>query len=181
MADCSGDRHMLTLSLLRHAKSSWDEPDLPDHERTLSKRGTKAATEIGRYIERNEGRPELILSSDSVRTRATVSLVLAELSGNPPEVVFDEGLYLALPAMILERLRKVKGGLKHVMVVGHNPGLHALALSLTGSGDHKAIQKMAMKFPTAGLAVITFDADDWNAIKPAAGTLKDFIIPRELA
>lgn len=172
---------MRTLSILRHAKSNWDDPDLSDHERPLSKRGTKAAAEIGRYIAGRGGRPEFIISSDAVRTRATVSLILTELHSPPPEVVYDENLYLASPSTLVERLRKVKSGHGHVMLVGHNPGLHALALSLTGSGDRKALQRMAMKFPTAALAIVSFEGDDWSAIKPASGTLEAFITPRELA
>lgn len=172
---------MLTLSILRHAKSNWDDPDLSDHERPLSKRGTKAAAEIGRHITRSGGWPQLIISSDSVRTRATVSLILNELDAPPPEVIYDEKLYLAPPATLLERLRRVKQGPNRVMLVGHNPGLHALALSLTGSGDRKTLQKMAMKFPTGALAVISFENNDWSAIKPAGGTLEAFTTPRDLA
>jgi len=171
---------MLTLSLLRHAKSNWDDADLSDHERPLAKRGTKNATEMGRYIADNGLRPELVVSSDSVRTRATVSLMLAELAAPPPEVIYDEKLYLARPATLIERLRKMGQGRSHVMLVGHNPGLHALALSLTGNGDRKALQKMAMKFPTAALAVIAFEGDDWAEAKPGAGTLEAFVTPREL-
>lgn len=171
---------MLTLSLLRHAKSKWGNPHLTDHERPLSKRGTRNAEEVGLYIARNSSLPELILSSDAERARATVSRILAELD-TPPEVIYDNELYLASPGILLERLRKVGSGRKHIMLVGHNPGLHALALTLTGSGDPDIRQEMAMKFPTAALAIISFDDEDWSAIKPASGTLQAFITPRELA
>lgn len=172
---------MLTLSILRHAKSSWDDYELSDHERPLNKRGTKAAVDVGRHIVRSGERPELILSSDAVRTRATVAILLSELGAPAPDVVYDSSLYLAEPVTLVGRLREVDNEIKRVMLVGHNPGLHAISLSLTGSGDRKTLQRLAMKFPTAGLANITFPGDDWSSIKPGAGTLIEFITPRELA
>jgi len=171
---------MLTLSILRHAKSSWDDHELSDHERPLNKRGTKAAADIGRHIAQSGERPELILSSDAVRTRATVALLLSELGTPAPDVVYDSSLYLAEPVTLIGRLRKVDNAIKHVMLVGHNPGLHAISLSLPGSGDLKTLQRLAMKFPTAGLVRISFSFDDWSSIKPGSGTLKEFITPREL-
>lgn len=171
---------MLTLSILRHAKSSWDDHELSDHERPLSKRGTKAAADIGRHIAKGDQRPELILSSDSVRTRATVAILLPELGDPGPEIIYDSSLYLAEPATLIGRLRKVDNAIRHVMLVGHNPGLHAISLSLPGSGDLKTLQRLAMKFPTAGLVKISFPMDDWSSIKPGTGTLVEFITPREL-
>jgi phosphohistidine phosphatase len=172
---------MLTLSILRHAKSSWDDYDLSDHERPLSKRGTRAAADVGRHIVQSGRRPELILSSDSVRTRGTVAILLSELGAPAPEVFYESSLYLAEPVTLVGRLRRVDSDIKHVMLVGHNPGLHAISLSLIGNGDRKDLQRLAMKFPTAGLVTISFPEDDWSNIKPGAGTLMEFITPRELA
>ncbi len=89
---------MLTLSLLRHAKSSWADPGLNDYERPLAKRGANAAAEIGKYLKRQKLRPDLILCSGAARTRATLELVLAELGSPAPEVRNDDALYRTSPA-----------------------------------------------------------------------------------
>lgn len=172
-------RAMLTLSLLRHGKSSWDDPDLDDFDRPLAKRGAKAAAAMGRYLARENLKPDLVLCSSAVRARATLALVLPELGLPAPEVVYDDALYLATPAVLLGRLRKLDGAVKHVLLVGHNPGLHALALELTGDGNRRNISALATKFPTAGLAVIGIPGGRWDALRPASGRLERFVTPRE--
>lgn len=171
---------MLTLLLLRHAKSSWDDPALDDFDRSLNKRGTKSATAIGRYLAREKLAPDLVLCSSAVRTRATLSLLLSELPKGAPPVHYSQQLYLAAPDAILEEIRRHAGSAARVMVVGHNPGMHALALSLAGDGERRALSELAMKYPTAGLAVITFEADDWSQIRAAGGRLERFVTPRGL-
>lgn len=172
---------MLTLLLFRHAKSDWSTEGLDDRERPLAKRGTKAAPLMARHIAKQKLKPDLVLCSDSVRTRATLALLLPELGGQPPEVTIEERLYLADAETILDVLRtQAREGDKRIMVIGHNPGLHALALILVGDGDKKALKKLAMKFPTAALAVIEFDTDDWQDVAPAKGRLEALVIPREL-
>jgi phosphohistidine phosphatase len=171
---------MLTLSLIRHAKSSWESPGLDDHERPLAKRGASAAPEIGKYMRRERLRPDLVLCSGAVRARATLALLVAELGPTPPEVRFDDALYLASPAAMLDVIRHVEPQYPHVMVVGHNPGLHALALELVGDGDRKDIAALATKFPTAALAVLTFNADSWSEIRAASGRLEHFVTPRDI-
>jgi phosphohistidine phosphatase len=172
---------MLTLSLLRHAKSSWDDPELEDHERPLAKRGIKEAPRMGAFMAAEGLEPDFVLCSAAVRTRATVTLVLAEFQGDPPAIAYDEGIYLAAPARLLARIAKVKASHRHVLMVGHNPGLHALALALTGSGKRKDLAALASKFPTAALAVIEFEAGSWSEIKPGSGRLKRFMTPRRLS
>jgi phosphohistidine phosphatase len=172
---------MLTLSLLRHAKSNWDDPALADHDRPLAKRGTKAAPEIAKYLKREELLPNLVLCSGAVRTRATLALILAEIGRAAPEIRYDDTLYLADPETVLQRIKDVEPVHAHVMVIGHNPGLHALALELTGGGERKAVAALATEFPTAALAVLTFDATRWSDIKTASGRLEHFVTPRRLA
>jgi phosphohistidine phosphatase len=171
---------MLTLSLLRHAKSSWADRELEDHERPLAKRGTKAAGAMGAYIANNGLQPDLVLCSGAVRTRATLTLVLPQLGKPPPKAVFDEALYMATPAALLGRLQQLKSDARHVMLIGHNPGLHALALELTGKGKQDDVEALALKFPTCALAVLTFKARKWADIGPGAGTLDLFMTPRRL-
>jgi phosphohistidine phosphatase len=171
---------MLTLSLLRHAKSSWADSKLEDHERPLAKRGTKAADAMGAFIAREGLRPDLVLCSGSVRTRATLALVLPEFGNPAPQVVFDDVLYMATPAALLGRVQQVKSDMRHVMLIGHNPGMHALALELTGKGNRKDVEALATKFPTCALAVLTFKARKWPDIGSGGGKLELFMSPRRL-
>jgi phosphohistidine phosphatase len=171
---------MLTLSLLRHAKSNWDDTDLDDFERPLAKRGVAAAPEMGRAMRELKLKPDLVLCSTAVRTRATLALVLLELGPPVPEVEYDDRLYLATPAAMLARLRKVDDKIRHVMIVGHNPGTHALALELTGVAKREDMADLASKFPTAGFANITFEDDRWRDVKSGSGRLVVFLTPRKI-
>jgi len=173
---------MLTLLLLRHAKSDWNNTALDDHDRPLNPRGTKAAPIMGRHLAREGLKPDLILCSDAVRAQATLAFVLPELGPPPPHFVFEEALYLASPDTILDVIRSnVEEATKSVMVIGHNPGLHALALTLIGDGNKKGLRQLAMKFPTAALAVISFDTAHWPEIGPTLGNLASFVTPREVS
>ena len=174
---------MLTLLLLRHAKSSWDNPALADFDRPLAKRGQKAAPRMGAEIAALDLRPDLILCSSAQRTRETLDLVLATWPGAPPTVVYDEAIYMASPTELIAELRRLAVTAQkpaRVMVVGHNPGLEELAGLLAGDGDPAARELMAQKFPTCALAVFTFATDDWAAIGPGQGTLTHFITPARL-
>lgn len=172
---------MLHLSLLRHAKSSWDDPDLSDHERQLTKRGTKAATRIGRYITENHLTPDVILCSDASRARATLALVLAMLDQPEPDVKITADLYLAGPDQIVQTIRDSAGEAKHILVIGHNPGLHALALSLPLTSKDGSLTELTLKYPTAALAHLTFDVSDWGDMRPATGHLEHYVTPRTLS
>jgi phosphohistidine phosphatase len=172
---------MLTLSLLRHAKSSWADRELEDRDRPLAKRGTKAARAMGAFIAKEGLLPDLILCSGSIRTRATLALLLSELGTPEPQVVYDDVLYMATPVAILGRVQEVKSNTRHVMLIGHNPGLHALALELMGKGNRKDVEALARKFPTGGLAVLTFKARKWSDIGSGGGKLELFVTPRRLS
>ena len=175
---------MLTLLLLRHAKSSWDNPALADYDRPLAKRGKKTAPRMGDEISARHMRPDLILCSSAVRARETLALVLPELGGHAPEVVYDDAIYMATPAALLARLRAVHSGtgkLRRVMVVGHNPGLEELAELLVGGGDEDAQELLAEKFPTCALAVLTFEGTSWSDVAPGTGKLRQFLTPARLS
>jgi phosphohistidine phosphatase len=169
---------MLTLLLLRHAKSSW-EGRAKDFERPLAPRGERAAPGMGAYLVAQGLLPELILCSSATRTRQTLALVLPHLSGQP-EVMVEDGLYLATSTALLSRLRRVGSGIVRVMMIGHNPGMHGLATMLSGSGEEKALKALGAKFPTAALAAITFAEGDWSQIAPASGRLTHFMTPKRL-
>lgn len=162
---------MLTLSLLRHAKSNWDDPSLKDFDRPLAKRGENAAPRMGAYMAAEGLAPELILCSPAVRARQTLDLVLPRIAGGPT-VVYEDGFYLAAPSVMLARVRRIEG---------HDPGMQGLALELAGTGEAELLQALAVKFPTGGLAVIRFKARDWSKVGPAKGRLERFVTPKMLA
>lgn len=169
---------MVTLSLFRHAKSAWDQPNLGDFDRVLAPRGENAAPRMGRYMAKNDLEPEIILCSTAQRARQTLELALPEFRSEP-EVRYSDALYHAGPQQMFELVRKLPDTCGHSMLVGHNPGMHALAFELSGGGDETALHGLATKFPTAGLAVIDFDGG-WESVLPGDGRLRRFMVPREL-
>lgn len=171
---------MLTLSLLRHAKSSWDDSQLDDFDRPLSKRGERAAPRMGAYMAEQGLDPDLILCSPAVRARHTLDLILPHLAGGPT-VVYEDNFYLAASSVLLARLRHIGSNVHHAMIVGHDPGMQGLALELSGSGEADSLRALAAKFPTAGLAVIRFKVRDWPKIEPGKGRLDLFVTPKMLA
>jgi phosphohistidine phosphatase len=189
---CSLDRRraavnvgqMLTLTLLRHAKSSWDEP-LDDFDRPLAPRGEKAAPQAGAALAAKGLRPDLVLCSGAVRARETLARVLPALGLPAPDVIYDDALYMAAPATLLSRLRGITAAFKgetprHVLLVGHNPGLEELALLLVGAGPREDRARLATKFPTAAFATITFPVESWSEVAAGSGRLEQFITPKQL-
>ena len=170
---------MRTLSLLRHAKSDWESADLSDVSRPLSRRGEKAAPLMGRFMAEQNLAPDYVLCSSAVRTRQTLALVLEAL-GTTPKIRFEDKLYLASSGAMLARLKSVKTKYNHALMIGHNPGMHGLALGLCGGGSPDARFNLAQKFPTAALAVFSFDADNWPQINQGDGHLDLYMVPRAL-
>lgn len=163
---------MKRLHILRHAKSSWDDPDLPDHERPLAPRGEKAAVRIAEHVRAAEIAPELVLCSTALRARQTLAALLPVLPGEA-EIRIEDRLYGAGVADVLARLREVDEDVGSVLVVGHNPTLHELALALTGRGDELE------HFPTGALASVTFTMR-WAELVECAAELEAFVVPRGL-
>ena len=171
---------MLTLTLLRHAKSSWDDDRLDDFDRPLAPRGLKAAPRIGQALAKLGPPVDLILCSTAKRTRQTLDLVLREFADVKPKVQYDDALYHGLPESLLECIVRQAGRARHVLLIGHNPGLEILALRLTGKGSGRDIAAMTAKFPTAAVAQFTFACSTWAEIEPGSGTLRHFLTPRTL-
>ncbi|MEM8743684.1 MAG: histidine phosphatase family protein [Pseudomonadota bacterium] len=169
---------MVTLSLFRHAKSAWDNPGLGDFDRPLAPRGEKAAPRMGRYMAAEGLEPDIVLCSTAARARQTLELAAAEWK-TAPEIHFEEGLYHAGPADMLRAVRSLEDGLAHAMLVGHNPGMHSLAVNLSGSGNEADLEAVHFKFPTAALAVIDFDGS-WASLAAGKGRLRSYIVPRVL-
>jgi phosphohistidine phosphatase len=170
---------MLTLTLFRHAKSSWELNGLDDRERPLNARGIAAAPLMGAFLRENRIRPELVLCSTAVRTRQTLDLAVTEMKP-APKVKHEDALYLADPFLLLERVRRTPRTVKHLMMVGHNPGLQILCLELIGDGDPDQINAISDKLPTAGVVVITFDTKSWSDVGPGKGRLVHFATPKML-
>ena len=172
---------MRTLLLLRHAKSSWDDPDLEDIDRPLAPRGMKAAPLMASFLETKGLRPDLVLCSPAVRARQTWSLVARSL-GDKIEVKHLQGLYLGAPSRLLEAVRRAPDAAACVLLVGHNPGMEHLAMALAGPRSKpKALAKLGSKFPTAALAEIEFDAAAWADVAHGEGRLKRLVWPKDLA
>jgi phosphohistidine phosphatase len=158
------------LLLLRHAKSSWDDPALADHDRPLAARGRKAAQRIGARLRTDKTPVNLVLCSSARRARETVELVAP-----PGELEIDDRLYGASPGELLQRLRQVPDDVGAVMLVGHNPAMRDLAIELlSGDGD-----QLVGKFPTGALATLTFTGS-WRALAAQRAELIAFLKPREL-
>jgi len=169
---------MKQLLLLRHAKSSWDDPDLDDFDRPLAERGSKAARLIGRELAARGWLPDQVLVSSALRTRDTWRLVAAELPAHP-RIVFADALYDASAADILSQIRLADPSSGCLAVVGHNPGLEDLAKQLAGSGSEaKARKRLEEKFPTAALARFVFDGD-WSGL--SSGRLTHCLRPKDLS
>ncbi len=171
---------MLTLTLFRHAKSSWDHSGLTDFDRPLNARGERDAPVMGRYLADQGLIPDLILCSTAKRTRDTLELASAQWP-EPPKTEFSETLYLASEDAMLAVLQGVPDGPRHVMMIGHNPGIHSFAVSLTGSGAPEARFALAAKYPTAAIANITFDDAEWSDIGSGQGRLAFFIAPKQIS
>jgi phosphohistidine phosphatase len=169
---------MRRLMLLRHAKSDWST-GLRDQDRPLSARGREAAPRMGAYMVRHGLVPDLIIASKATRVRETVDLLLPAFA-QPPKVVHDEGIYGSEADALLHVIKKTPAATHALMLVGHNPALAELAGWLVASGDIVARQRLAEKFPTAGLAVIDFAFDDWRKIHRKSGRLDRFVAPRML-
>jgi phosphohistidine phosphatase len=170
---------MKMLYLMRHGKSAWDDADHGDHERPLAPRGCKAAAAVGRHLAKLEAHPQLVLCSDARRTSDTLDLTLEHLDAKPT-IEREGGLYLCGPRVLLERIKDVPGDVDSLLVMAHNPDLHAVALALAGHGDDDHHLALKMKFPTAACAVFRLDIARWRDIDAARAVLQEFILPRKL-
>jgi phosphohistidine phosphatase len=170
------------LFVLRHAKSSWDDPLLQDHDRPLATRGRKAAKLIADYVRDAEIEPALILCSTSRRTRETLQGVLPDRAAQ-----FEAALYDASGQELIARLHQVPDELTSVMVIGHNPAMQMLVLKLAGPaadgqpapGPDSALGQVERKFPTGALATLTFDCG-WAELAHGCAQLIDYVRPRAL-
>ena len=170
---------MKKVILLRHAKSSWDDPALEDHDRPLNKRGKASVPVIGRWLVEHRHMPDAVLCSSSARTRETVSRMRAALPTLPGPIVERE-LYHASPGAMRDRLAKLPRDCSTVMLVGHNPGLGSLVRKMSDGRENRRCRRAYEHFPTGAAAVLELDVDDWSKIDFNRARFVDFAAPREL-
>jgi phosphohistidine phosphatase len=160
------------LVLLRHAKSSWVDADLPDHDRPLDKRGRRDAALVGEQLRSVRLRPEMVLCSSAVRTRETLELLRLE---GEFETTIEDDLYGAGPDELLGRLRRTPLQVTAVLVVGHNPGLEELTNLLIGDRVDAPL-----RFPTGAFADLGVRIETWRELDRGVAQLDAFVAPREL-
>jgi phosphohistidine phosphatase len=168
---------MKRLFLLRHAKSSWDDPELADHDRPLAPRGRRAAKLIAEHMARQGATPALVLCSSARRTRETLELIAPAL-GEGISVQIERELYAASDQGLLKRLRAAEDSIESLLLIGHNPGMQELALSLAGAGPKLA--DLRRKYPTGALATLEYRGR-WADLQSGRAELTDFVTPNQLA
>lgn len=166
---------MKRLILTRHAKSSWEDPLTPDHDRPLNERGKAAAADLGQWLASRGYVPDEVLCSDALRTRKTWSGIAAALPGTPV-LELKPALYHAGPDVMLAVLRHATGDC--VMMIGHNPGIAEFAAKLVAHAPKNA---EFARYPTGATLVADFTIDSWDQLGWGMGVADDFIVPREIA
>ena len=161
---------MKTLLLLRHAKSSWDEPNLRDFDRPLAKRGKRDAPRMGEALRERGPLPDFVLCSPAQRARSTMKAFI-KAAGIEAEPQFEEGIYEASSAELISIARRLPDSSACALMVGHNPGFEDLLSRLTGSSE---------RMTTAALACIGFDIERWEDIEDGQGKLAWLLTPKQL-
>ncbi len=182
---------MKTLYLLRHAKSDSEGWSGQDFERPLNERGRQACIAMAAHLREQGILPGIVLCSTAVRARETLAGIAAALGwpdaeGRPP-FVFREELYLASPGELAAEMHGLDDSVTSAMVIGHNPGLEVFAIGFAqrgpkrgGGGDQDAIEALERKYPTAALATLTFESDNWRGLGSGESRLTGFVKPSKL-
>jgi phosphohistidine phosphatase len=164
------------LYLLRHAKSDWGEPGLADRDRPLAPRGRKAAPKVATYMVENDLKPDLALVSSALRARQTFEYFVNVFGG--ATVAIESSIYGAGVDELLELLRGTAPEHRSVLIVGHNPTIQDLALTLASDGP--GYEAAHAKFPTSALAVLDADIERWSELGPGRARFTDFVTPKTL-
>ncbi len=163
---------MKSLYLMRHAKSDRDATYVGDKNRPLSARGLKDARRMGRILSRQHGIPEIVLCSTAQRTRETLDNLRMSVGWNETEVQYDDSIYLASLAQLLQCIRNLADTHESAMVIGHEPTMSLLSGQIVGGA--------AIQFPTAAISCIDLNMDQWRSLRPGLGSLRWHIVPRIL-
>jgi len=170
---------MKILYLLRHAKAESGGVGMNDEDRALSERGRRASASIGNYMKKKDYIPQLALCSSSVRTRQTLEEV-ARAAGTVWPARFEKSLYLATAEEMLRVIAQADDACASLLVVGHNPGMHHLALLLADPEPEDLHHALELKYPTGTLTALKISGAHWSDIAPGAGQLTDFVTPEGL-
>ncbi len=162
---------------MRHAKSSWDDPLLSDHARPLNPRGRAAAAAMRRMMRETGLAPDLVLVSSARRTLQTLEAL--EPWDDTPLVEPMDALYLATPEQMLLLLHKNVDTVHSILIIGHNTGLHDLAMLLAGPGDGQTRHQLSQGFPSGALAEFSFSGG-WSNLHEGGARLQRFVVPRDL-
>lgn len=174
---------MKQLFLLRHAKSAWDDPSLGDHDRPLAPRGVKASHKMGEYMKSHGLLPDMVLCSTARRAAETLTNVMTELESvqpNRPPIEHDRAFYLCGWQAWMERIRNVPDEINKLLIVGHNPDMHNLALMLCREGPEEQMSHLASHYPTGALCQVETDSARWADISAENSRLLEFVLPRKL-
>jgi phosphohistidine phosphatase len=170
---------MRRLMLLRHAKTERAAPGERDRDRKLTKRGRADAPVVGAYMARHHLVPDVALVSPAARAQETWTLVAA-CFGKPPKAIDEERIYNGGADKLMEVIAETRGA-RALLVVGHNPGIHDLAVQLIAAGEVEPRERVTEKLPTSGLVVIDLAFDDWARLHAHSGRLERFVSPRLIA
>ncbi len=169
---------MKTLTVLRHAKSSWDDQKLDDFDRPLNARGWKAARRVGRELKQRKIKFDFGLASPAARVRETIDGFIQGYGQPDFEIRFEPKIYEATVGTLFELIRGLPERAAAPLLIGHNPGLERLVVELTQDG--KLHDQVAEKFPTAAMAMIELSAEQWDEVQPGSGEIAELIIPKDL-
>lgn len=170
---------MHCLVLFRHAKAVPSDGAIRDYDRPLDTRGRQDAPKMGAYMARHQLVPDLAIVSPAKRTRETWELAAAAFPV-PPPVIYEDRLYDASPQIILDVIKAAGGDARRLLIIGHNPGIHQLAVLLIAAGDVDSREQLREGLPTSALVTIEFPFKDWKNLHPQAGRLHRFVTPKSL-
>jgi phosphohistidine phosphatase len=169
---------MKSLHLLRHAKSSWEDPGLNDHDRPLSKRGRETAKMMAAYLRRAKIAPDLVICSTAMRAQQTLDPIAKAIK--PLKVVLEREIYGGAQRALWEQLWNLPESAKSVLVIGHSPALHDLALELAAADVNNLLPSAGGKFPTGAMASFRFDGA-WRELEPHSAVLASYVTPKAIA
>ena len=170
---------MLKLLLMRHAKSSWKDPDLDDQERPLNGRGRENADAMGKWMAKRGIAPDVVITSSTVRSQETWRRVKDALGQDAPTIIADE-LYSSGPDRMLRTLHDAPKGAKTVLMIGHQPAISSFARKLANGSTPSSCKRAYKKFPTAAVAVIAPKAKKWKDVSFGDADFEKFSVPKEV-
>jgi phosphohistidine phosphatase len=171
---------MRRLLLVRHSTAEKARPGESDQDRMLSAEGRADAALIGAYLATHSFRPSHVLVSPAARTRDTWRQIAVSLRV-APDAKFDRRIYNAAAQTLFNVVAEAPDEATSLLMLGHNPGLHELAVLLTASGDIDLRERLRENFPTSGIAIIDFQLESWPKLHPRSGRLERFVSPKLIA